>query len=236
VLLESARKHQVEILDFKIDSDSMMEIAAEKLTTVKQMIKDVDAKRRTITDPLNQAVNATNDLFRPVTETLTAAEKVLKTAMVNFQEVQAEKARLEREAAERIAAAEREKLALEAAKLQEEADKLAQAADAGEEVDTDKVFEAQAAAAQATAVAEVSNITRTTFAPTKVKGFSTRKRYVVKDVDLLALVKAIAEGKAPIECIEANTAFLRTQAQAFKKVGELFPGVTIAEEISAASR
>jgi len=57
-------------------------------------------------------------------------------------------------------------------------------------------------------------------------GIATRVAYSARVTDLLALVKAVAAGKVPIQAIEPNTSFLNAQARSFK--GQLgWPGVTV---------
>lgn len=62
------------------------------------------------------------------------------------------------------------------------------------------------------------------------KGFGgmTRTTWSAKVTDMMALVKAVAEGKAPIQCIEANMVFLNAQARAMHEA-LAYPGV-VAEE------
>ena len=55
----------------------------------------------------------------------------------------------------------------------------------------------------------------------KGAGIRGRTTYAAHVEDLRALVKAVAEGKAPIEAIQADTKFLNAQARAFKKQGQL---------------
>ena len=64
----------------------------------------------------------------------------------------------------------------------------------------------------------------------KVTGISSRTRYVVASVELMKLVKAVASGTAPIECLQANDKFLNSQATNFKRIGELYPGVVVKTE------
>lgn len=64
----------------------------------------------------------------------------------------------------------------------------------------------------------------------KVSGISLKTRYVVAEVQLMKLIQAVAVGNAPVEALKANDVFLNQQATAFKRVGELFPGVTVKTE------
>lgn len=61
----------------------------------------------------------------------------------------------------------------------------------------------------------------------KIEGIAKRKTFKALTNDLMALVKAIAEGKAPIDCVVPNEKFLCEQARAMKKENneEIFPGV-----------
>lgn len=62
--------------------------AVEKIAQVKQYIKDVEKQRKTITDPLNQAMKATNALFKPVRDQLEATEKALAGAILDWRREQ----------------------------------------------------------------------------------------------------------------------------------------------------
>jgi hypothetical protein len=50
----------------------------------------------------------------------------------------------------------------------------------------------------------------------KVEGVSQRTTWYAEVTSLRELVKAVSEGRAPIECIEANMPFLNKQATAFR--------------------
>lgn len=97
-----------------------------------------------------------------------------------------------------------------------------------------EALQAQAAAAALTA--QVVTVVPEVEAQAKVAGISGRVSYSAEVIDLLELVKAVAAGKAPIECVLADAKFLNAQARAFKKEGQLFPGVNIKAERSIAAR
>lgn len=73
-------------------------------------------------------------------------------------------------------------------------------------------------------------------APAKVSGISGRMTFSAEVTDLMELVKAVAAGTAPIEAIQADTKFLGAQARAFKKAGQLYPGVMAVAERSISAR
>ena len=244
VLATKAQNALTSASDFVIDSPTMFELASDDLKQVKALQKEVEEKRTSITGPLNQAVKAVNDLFRSPKEYLDKAEATLKRAMVTWTSEQERIAAEARAKAEADARAERERLAAiereqaEAArKAQEEAQAAAAVGD--QEAAAAAMAVAQAAeqqAAVAAMTAQVVTVAPAVEAPAKVTGISGRVTYSAEVTDLLALVQAVAAGQAPIECLQADTKFLGAQARAFKKAGQLFPGVMAVAERSIAAR
>jgi hypothetical protein len=244
VLANQAQQQLANASDFVIDSHMMFELASDDLKKVKALQKEVEEKRTGITGPLNTAVKAVNDLFRSPKEYLDKAEATLKRAMVTWTSEQERLAAIARAEAEAAARAERERLAAEA-RAQAEAAAKAQAeaqaaAEAGDQEAAAKAMaaaqEAQEQAAMAEMTANVVTVVPTVEAPAKVSGISGRTTYTAQIDNLLELVKAVAEGKAPIEAIQADAKFLNAQARAFKKQGQLYPGVTAVAERSIAAR
>ena len=230
--------------DFVIDSQTMFELASDDLKGIKALQKEVEEKRTSITRPLNQAVKAVNDLFRLPKEYLDKAEATLKRAMVTWTTEQERIAAEARAKAEAEARAERERLAAierehaeAAARAQAEAAAAAAAGDAEAAARAQAEAEAlQAQAAAAALTAQVVTVVPEVEAQAKVAGISGRVSYSAEVIDLLELVKAVAAGKAPIECVLADAKFLNAQARAFKKAGQLFPGVMAVAERSIAAR
>lgn len=244
VLATSAQKALADATDYVIDSPTMFELASDDLKRVKGLQKEVEEKRTSITGPLNQAVKAVNDLFRAPKEYLDKAEATLKRSLVAYTTEQERLAAAARAQAEAEARAERERLAQQEREAQEaarraEAEAQAAAAAGDQEAAAKAIQEAQAHTAQAEMVAMTANVMTVApvvEAPAKVAGISGRMTYSAEVIDLLALVKAVAAGAAPIECLQADTKFLGAQARAFKKAGQLFPGVVAKEERSIAAR
>jgi hypothetical protein len=244
--------------DLIIDSPAMFELAGEELRQIKALQKTVEEKRVAITGPLNAALKAVNDLFRPPKEYLEQAEQACKRPMVAFTQEQERIAAEARRKAEEAAAAERrrlaaeqaeqERIAREAAAAAERAQKEAAAAAAAGDAEAaaraqaearQQAEAAQAAAAEAQATAQTAEVISMPIAATavsKVSGVSGRVNYAAQVDDFMALVRAVAEGKAPAECLCANEKFLGAQARAFKKAGPLFPGVTAVAERSLSAR
>ena len=69
----------------------------------------------------------------------------------------------------------------------------------------------------------------------KVHGVSMSQRYSAEVVNLMELVKAVAQGKAPIQCLKADQVFLNRQAVAMRQA-MAYPGVKLKIESSVGVR
>jgi len=258
VLAGQAQAALTSAKDLIIDSPAMYELAGEELKNIKTLQKTVEEKRTAITGPLNQALKAVNDLFRAPKEYLEQAEQACKRPMVAYTQEQERIAAEARRVAEEQAAAERRRLAAEQAEQErlareaaaaatralEEAAAAAAAGDREAQAKAEEEARAQAQAAEnaqaeaqaAATTAEVISMPIAAPAVSKVSGVSGRVNYTAQVDDLMTLVKAVAEGKAPVQCLCADEKFLGAQARAFKKAGPLFPGVTAVAERSLSAR
>jgi hypothetical protein len=105
----------------EIESDEDFQAAGVDLQAITQRHKDVEAMRVTITGPLNQALRATNALFKTPLDRLELAGTKFRVKMLAWQERQkAEAARIQREN-ERIAAEQRARAEAEAKRIRDEA-------------------------------------------------------------------------------------------------------------------
>lgn len=229
-LATKAKSHMSSATGIIIDSPELLEMAGEDLRQIKALAKEVEEKRTAITGPLNKAVKAVNDLFRAPTEYLEAAEKSLKAAILTYTTEQERIAAEARRLAEQQARAERDRLTAEAA--QKEA-ALAAAVAQGNDA---SIEQAQAEMFAAVVVSQAVTVTPIASAPSRATGISSRTTYAAEVTDLMELVKAVAEGKAPIQCLAADVKFLNAQAKAFKRDGELYPGVVGKAERSLSAR
>jgi hypothetical protein len=147
-------------------------------------------------------------------EPLVRAESLIKNKMLDFLREQ-EKIRQEQER-----------------KLQAEAEKKRQEALAKAEKAREEGKEAKAEKYEDKAAGIVAPI----LAPTVDKGsVAVKKLYHAEVYDLMALVKAIAENKAPLNLIEANMPVLNSQARSLKE-GMNYPGVKAVAEDNLSTR
>jgi membrane protein involved in colicin uptake len=258
VLAGQAQAALTSATDLVIDSPTMYGLASDELRNIKTLQKTVEERRTAITGPLNAALKAVNDLFRAPKDYLDKAEAACKRSMIAYTTEVERRAAEARRIAEEEARKERDRLAAEqreqeriareaaeaSARAQREAEEAAArgdaeaAARAQEEArqQSEAAQSAQAEAQAAAVTAEVITMTPAVAPPAKVAGISGRVNYTAQVDDLMTLIKAVAEGKAPIQCVIADEKFLGAQARAFKKAGPLYPGVTAVAERGLSAR
>jgi hypothetical protein len=200
---------------YRIDCVEMRTAAAEDLQRVKALAKEVDEQRKGITGPLDLAKKRVMDLFRKPAEFLELAETTIKRACVKW-DLEQERQRREAQAAAAAAAdAERRRLADEA-----ERQRVA---------GNTETAHAIAAAAQMVAPISVASD------KPKIAGESMRELWRAEVTDIVALARAVADGKASSECLLPNMPALNAQARALKATLAL-PGVKAVSERVLASR
>lgn len=216
-----------------IKTAEQYEMAARYLKTTKGLLGKIDAAHARVKKPLLEAGRELDQQKNDASAPLLTAEGQIKRAMIAYTDEQErirqeeqrrldEAARKERERlaalareAEAKARAEEERLRKEAADAAAagraaEAAKLAARADTAADKGASKAQELQQRAASV--VAPV--VSRE---PPKVAGISGRENWYAECTDLMALVKAVAEGRAPISFVVANDKLLGQQARSLKK-------------------
>lgn len=182
--------------------------AAVELAKIKAVAKKIDADRKELTKPLDDEKSKVMDYVRPYTSALERAEAEFKRALLAYEQEQSRKRQLaEAEEAERLR------------KQQEALAKRAEKAEAGGHEEKAETLRDQAAAAVYVAPPPVA-------APPKVSGLSSRKTYSVEVANLMELVKAVAEGRAPLKYLSADMKVLNTIAGAMKEDFSV-PGVKL---------
>lgn len=198
---------------FTIATNEEYTSAAEQLKAVKAKFKQLEEARKSITSPMDEAKKRVMDFFRNPLQALTDAEGIIKRSMIAFDNEQ-----------ERLRKAEEARLQEIARKEQERLDKAAEkkAATAEAKGDTAKAegIRQSVPVIQAPVLADNKP---------KVAGISMKTTWSGKVVDKMALIQAVAEGKAPATLLDVNTVALNQMARTLK--GEMnYPGV---EAVSA---
>ena len=200
---------------FVITTASQYDASGEVLKSIKGRQRELEELRRSMTRPIDDARSRIMALFKPAGDRLLKAETVLKGAMVRFRNDQ-ERKRREAEAAAR-------------AEADREAAALRRRADTAERRGNEDKAEELRDRADSVPVPIV------TVQQPEVLGVSIRTTWTAEITDLLALVKACADGSQPLTQLLPNMPVLRAQAKALK--GELrIPGVRAVAEEGIAAR
>lgn len=187
--------------------------AGELLRQVKGEQTRLKALKDNTLAPFREGMQRVQQLFAPKERMLDEAEADLKEAISFYTENQ----RLEQR---RIEAELRDQHAREAEAAEAKAAKL-------EEKGKPEQAEAVRDAVPAVPVVIMDT--------PKVAGVTTRAVYHAEVVDMMALVKAVAEGRAPLAYLNANMTVLNNMARAMKEAGQI-PGVKIRRGTSVAAR
>jgi len=259
IFVQRANTMRIEAADYLVDSPAMAELASERLVQIASLKKQIEQARTDVAGPIHKAWKNALAWFKPAEDAIDQADSAMRKALGRWKTEQeriaaaerAERERIAREERQRLEAQEREAAAAAMAARREAERKIQEAEAAARAGDDDKAEELQqqaesqaanAEAAQARAATIAQEAAVVTVAPPtlavvpKLAGVSGRMTYSAHVEDLQLLVKAIAEGKAPIEAIQPNTVFLGQQARAFKRAGALYPGVTVTAESALSVR
>jgi len=218
---------------YEIDSPEMAESAAQDLGEIKGRIKKLDELRKSMTKPLDEAKRRIMDLFNDPLIMLTNAENKLKFAIGEWTTKERQRVEAERRAQEEAA----RKLAEEQRRIAEEAAAKAKAAEAAGDHVAAIAAEQEAAAATETAEIITHMAPAVVAAAPKLAGISTSDNWKCEFTDLMALVKAVAEGKASIELLEFNQKEANKRAKALRAEFKV-PGIRVYTEqvVSARAR
>jgi len=195
---EQTVEHLVTLADsYAVTTVAAYEAGADDLKQVKAAQKRLEELRTSMTGPLNASLKRINDFFRGPATRLQQAEGKIKRALLAFSQEQ-----------ERIRREEQAKRDAEARKEQERLAKLAAKAEAAGKIEKAEAIEQRAAAV----VAPVVQVEQP-----RVAGLATREVWHAECTDLLALVKAIAAGQAPLSLVVANDKVIGQQARSLKQ-------------------
>lgn len=187
------------------------------LRGVKALGKEIEAERKSFTDPLNVIVKRITDRYRPGVDACAKAEGVVKGKLSAYADEQER----QRQEAERIARAAQ-------AKEEERLRKLAAAAEARGDGAKAEQF---AARAEVVSLAPVS-----VDAPApEAEGISYRTTWSAEVTDLRALCAAVLAGTVPESAIVPDMKFLGATARATKGVLS-WPGVRWVSKRDVAAR
>jgi hypothetical protein len=190
--------------DYVIDSPDMAEFAAAQLAEYKRQSEAIEARRVSITGPMNVSLRNVNALFKSITDKLDEASRLLRSRMLEYS--RREQQRIAEENATRERAAREARQELEA--------RAAEAANAGRQ---EEAFALSTGASVLTAPVTPVRVA-------KVAGISTRTNWIAECTDLAALVDYVSKHPEYLNLLQPNQAALTAIGKAQKSALKI-PGV-----------
>ena len=86
----------------QVTTTEQEEQAYTALTQIKQAIKTIESKRKEITKPLNASLKAANTMFKKLAQPFIEADRIVRDKVMDFRQVQEEKAQKELERRQKI--------------------------------------------------------------------------------------------------------------------------------------
>lgn len=223
-LIDKAKTHQVQ------DAESYR-IAAETVRGLKQLSDTVEGFYEHALKPLRLVGNAIRDWKTTQLDTLKVTREALDARAIAWKQ---DEERKEREERERAQAEERRKAEAEQLRRAQE---LQAQAKASNNPDMKRALKTEAQSILATPVTPTA-VTVPKRVPT-TSGYSTRTYYsAVLDDEaggLMALVKAVAEGREPLEAVCANQAYANQRATDQKDNFQM-PGFKLVKRTGSSTR
>ena len=183
-------------------------LAAVEIKSVKRQHKELDALRKSIVKPLDEARAQIQTLFNPTLNYLDKAETIIEGKMLAYQTEQ-------RWAAEEAARTEAER-------LRTEQEALATMAEQCGDPETAEDLRGQ-------------HVHVPVAAPVAAEGTWTTTRWHGELIDIVALCKAVADGTAPAELVQLNQPAANRMATALRDAVS-YPGLRFVSTTSLAVR
>jgi len=177
--------------------------AGEQLLDIKARLREVEATRKSIVQPIQDGIQRINGLFRPALDALTEAQGILNRGMVTWS---TEQNRIQQEKNRKAA----ELAAAEARRVNARADRA----------------EAKGNTAQAAMLHEQAQAVRAPASapPERAAGTAMRRTWKAELVSKAELIAAVAAGTVSDQALDVNMTYLHQRARADK--GDLrIPGV-----------
>ncbi|HEY6383447.1 MAG TPA: hypothetical protein VIY07_16795 [Pseudolabrys sp.] len=190
--------------------------AGELLSAIKGLRAEID---RSFDPIIAKAFAAHREAIaqkKKVEAPLAEAEAILKPRIAAYLEAEEQKRQLEELRLQRLAQEAEEQRQLEMAAMLEEA---------GETEEANRMLEEPVVAAPVIVQRTVP----------QVQGVVMQKRWNAEVVSLMELVRAVAAGKAPLQCLQADSVFLNRQAVAMRNALN-YPGVRAVSQSIVAGR
>lgn len=201
--------------ELTIETTEQLQSSSAMLTAIKTRQRDMAELRLSITRPLDEAKKRVMEVFKPALDRLGNAEQTIKGAVLTYSQGVERKRREEQARLEDDA--ERERL------------RLAALAERQEEAGHEDRAEASRQRAETVAAPTVAR------APAPAGAVHIRTTWSAEVVDLAELVRACADGKAPLALLQPDMPSLNAMARTQKERFDI-PGVKAVAEQGVAAR
>jgi hypothetical protein len=222
-LQEQAGELTTRVRSLEIRSAEDAEKAAGLLTMIVAMRRQIKEEFDPMIKSAREALQRVRDSYEKHDSALEAAERTLRTKLAEFREQEAR--RLEEEARRR---AEEER-----ARIEERTEAILDSLDP--EVANPQLIEAICDQADR----EIQQVATMVAAPPKpaINGASFRETWKAEVVDLIAVARAVAAGKAPKALLQVNmTEANRLAAAHREELGKFIPGLVARKQIVTVTR
>lgn len=196
---------------YQIDSADMAECAAEDMNAWAKKAKEIDAKRLELKRPLTEHIKLLDSMFNAPIEQLNNGVKTLKAKLLAWHQKEADRIAEEKRKAEAERQRQEAELRAQQAAIEEERQAAIETGDFSKAED----LEEQAMMTESAAAAVVFAPPVQVAAP-KPAGASVRDNWKAEVTDKMALIKAIAEGRASPDLLEPCTKVINQRAKALK--------------------
>ena len=193
---------------FPVTSPDAYICAADEIKSIKRQHKELDALRKSIVKPLDEARARIQTLFKPALDYLDRAEATIERKMLDYRAA-------EQRAAQEAARAEAERLRAEQEALATMAEKCG-------DPETAEDLRGQ-------------HVHVPVAAPVAAEGTWTTTRWHAELTDIIALCKAVADGTAPAELVQLNQPAANRMASALRDAVS-YPGLRFVSTTSLAVR
>ena len=216
--------------------------AVDQMQKIKGLAKHLDESRKVLTKPIDELKTDVMDYYKPRLAKLTAAEGLIKTALIAYDTEQEKQRQIAAAKAEESARKERERLEARAEKLTEQG-KHEQA----EAVANIAAATVGVAPAAVEAAPKAAGISKSTTYSAEVKDARALVKAVAAQlflmdcmgdpVKLMELVKNAAASRTPELAVIPDEKFLNAQAKSLKDhFPGTYPGVNLKKEATMSSR
>jgi len=198
-----------------VENQQQYEFAADLIGDISSRIADHDAMRKKLKAPILEAGRNVDNLFRRPLESGREMKEIVKNKMLSYLQVVNEQKKIEEDRAARLAGELKDKAEKEAIELMEKGED-----EAAQEV-LDNV--------------DLTPVPFNVIEPPKVKGISTRANWKARVTDLHKLVRAVANGTAPITLLMVDMAAANVYAKCVRD-SLTVPGLSFYNNVSITAK